>query len=105
MTREGWAAISKEQKCIKVAELCGWTDLCTDLDNWFGKKNGKFALIPDYLNDLNAIHEAEAILTQRQRERYCSFLKRFGISNYGMCCATAAQRAEAFVLTMESEEA
>ena len=66
--------------------------------------------IPDYLNDLNAMHEAESNLPPEQRG-----LLRFHIESildqkhYGTIaladwceqyCATAAQRAEAFLKTI-----
>jgi hypothetical protein len=53
---------------------------------------------PDYLNDLNAIHEAEKVLNNVQRERYRTELV---YSHAGRdVFATAAQRAEAFLRTI-----
>ena len=59
---------------------------------------GKRVTIPDYLSDLNAMHEAEKVLTNIQRERYRTEL----IYHYGAgdVFATAAQRAEAFLRTL-----
>jgi hypothetical protein len=76
------------------------------------------ASIPDYLNDLNAMHEAEKVLSD---EQYMSFGKAHfeDFSYYGHCgriayrntpeesgrvrylSLTAAQRAEAFLKTLE----
>lgn len=56
--------------------------------------------LPDYLNDLNAMHEVEKILTRGQIEIYCEHLNP---ENYGIWWginATAAQRAEAFLKTI-----
>lgn len=69
--------------------------------------------IPDYLTDLNAMHEAENILNHEQQGQYCAWLK---ITIDRDCAdipgsissllrswywhATAAQRAEAFLKTL-----
>lgn len=63
-----------------------------------------YSKIPDYLNSLDAMHEAEKILTREQIQSYKNRLaevcpERIG-SIYGFwpCIhATAAQRAEAFL--------
>ena len=59
---------------------------------------------PDYCNDLNAMHEAERVLTGTQKE---DFLEWLGIewsynvlSSWEVAHATAAQRAEAFLKTI-----
>jgi len=55
--------------------------------------------IPDYLNDLNAMHEAEKSLTEEQLELYTYWLSHScGLGTYTR--ATAAQRAEAFLRTL-----
>lgn len=61
------------------------------------------AAVPDYLNDLNAMHEAEKGLPLELRTRYITTL--FGITNitgpyWTAVHATAAQRAEAFLRTL-----
>lgn len=134
MTREQWAKLSPEEKRIKVAELCGITSIHeADRENrgmarmahrlgydLFGLRNGQFAIVPDYLNDLNAMHEAEKVLQERfgLMLRYTSWLQfvvlgkwekeeaiqEGRLSRYKVYFATAAQRAEAFVLTMEEAE-
>jgi hypothetical protein len=65
--------------------------------------------LPDYLNDLNAMHEAEKILTDPQHRRYRQLLR--GVVGDHLCVtcrahvsATAAQRAEAFLRTIEKWE-
>jgi len=64
-------------------------------------------MVPNYLNDLNAMHEAEKVLVESQLLRYVRLLlpKDAGdpLSNgdvYALCFATAAQRAEAFLRTL-----
>jgi hypothetical protein len=53
---------------------------------------------PDYLNDLNAMHEAEKVLNNVQRERYRTELVYSHAG--GDVFATSAQRAEAFLRTI-----
>lgn len=65
-----------------------------------------FKQIPDYITDLNAIHEAEKVLTEDQQDAYLDAL--YEVCNpdsmyrddWRMCNATAAQRAEAFLRTV-----
>lgn len=53
--------------------------------------------IPDYLNDLNAMHDAEKLIVGNESSIiYFSHLNRIALPWY----ATAAQRAEAFLKTM-----
>lgn len=62
-----------EQLRIRIAELCGWTDLnvedcvdCTGRDigrDLFGTKPpAYYTAVPDYCGSLDAVHEAEAAL-------------------------------------------
>lgn len=60
--------------------------------------------VPDYLNDLNAMHEAEKVLSDQQTFFYCNTLERIvnaaikdSKSAWQYSMATAAQRAEAFL--------
>jgi len=113
-----------EQQRIAIAEACGWTDVkgtkgvhpkarfkgCGYADDWIA--------LPDYLNDLNAMAEAEKTLSWKdegpatsQRRRYLMNLEavisgppnRFGERpnrTLSVPFATAAQRAEAFLRTI-----
>ncbi len=104
--------MTPEAQRIAIAEAHRWSEIS------LGHKNSEFAEtlmglkspiswrrpIPDYLNDLNAMHEAEKVLTAEQEEIYHSILAdmcsavyayRFAIS------ATAAQRAEAFLKALD----
>ena len=108
MTREQWAKLSPEIQRIMVAELCGWKDIepenCSPLfDVVSGRRDSiVYTEIPDYLNDLNAMHEAEELVkTDELFGEYGIWLERLG--DWDGFCATAAQRAEAFVLTMKGK--
>jgi len=95
----------KEQR-IKIAEACGLTDL-----HWIsGQLHYGSKLAPDYLNDLNAMHEAEKSLPNDDDIR-CEFVDHLTSTVNGMwadakrrfecATATAAQRAEAFLKTLK----
>ena len=82
----------------------------------FGSEGPVFVL-PDYLNDLNAMHEAEEVLTSDQRASFERHLHKMCYPDYGktwlsasplsmfpLIHATAAQRAEAFCRTLWPEK-
>ncbi len=107
---------------IKVAELVGWTgityhEIGSPLfrynphyhADWYGKSPnprwGGLNPIPDYPNDLNAIHEAVMSLSDDDLARYDQVLWwqfRDMSGRNGILHATARQRAEAFVAAMEA---
>jgi hypothetical protein len=101
--------MNKELQRIAIAEACGYKDVTTRItEGTFkvitGFKNHNFdEEIPDYLNDLNAMHEAEKTLDDDLDLDYSENLEivagaRWGANNYRS--ATAAQRAEAFLRTL-----
>jgi len=66
----------------------------------------KLTPTPDYLNDLNAMHEAEELLTEEQRIAYSNHTYDVACRAQGetgkwrWISRTAAQRAEAFLRTI-----
>lgn len=98
--------VKPEEQRIAIAEACGWTEVKS---GWSGqqifgyqrKTDGYVTRVPDYLNDLNAMHEVEKILTPGPWHTYEYKLgmicKRDGMS---FVHATASQRAEAFLRTL-----
>ena len=112
--------MSPEAQRIAIAEACGWK-LVTDNPEyepyWEDPKGNMVAVsngvhrFPNYLNDLNAMHEAETFIRNAQDQmRYASeTLIAMGFDdlieasdlNVDYCWhamgATAAQRAEAFL--------
>jgi hypothetical protein len=98
-----------EQQRIAIAEACGWlvkedgisgispinrAQGLTDFEScsW---------ILPDYLNDLNAMHEAEKVLTENQWDKYEVCIEWMtGARGFRKINATAAQRAEAFLRTL-----
>ena len=94
-----------------VAECCGWRFdrdgsgfMPPNSNEWIGR--GYKALsecIPNYCGNLNAMHEAEKTINLQD---YVAQLRRVVDSDWNekdavaYCCATAAQRAEAFLRTV-----
>jgi hypothetical protein len=104
--------MTNEQINFAIVEACGWTDISKytqAVDGWYGyePENGPHSKIPDYCNDLNAMHEAEKVLTEHQWDEYEKVLRLVcdGCSYYEgagkeLLHATAKQRAEAFLRTL-----
>lgn len=97
--------MSPEAQRIAIAEACGWTAISRY--NGIGlSPSGRHELIPDYLNDLNAIHEAEKIFlvgaVEENWKRYDAYRKHLDemVGSEDAHVATAAQRAEAFLRTL-----
>jgi hypothetical protein len=122
-----------EQQIIAIAEACGWRlkwqnqggaplletkpqGHCWEV--WFNPdrrtvdSQGNEVYPPDYLNNLNAMHEAEKVLNAGQINSYLGHLylftevAKFGSNPWEIVAArvaihaTAAQRAEAFLKTL-----
>lgn len=106
--------MTDEQINIAIAEACGWTEI-QEGDPWgtlIGKPNRRIHRdpwhgtedlfeIPDYCNDLNAMHEAEKTLNQHQSRVYSDYLNESPQSVTWISCyvfhQTARQRAESFL--------
>ena len=97
-----------KQQRIAIAEACGWKKeyiLCNgmDCDVWV-HPNGRDCRLtewfPSYLSDLNAMHEAEKILSEMQYAYYAQHLYMICKTAHNRIRATAAQRAEAFLRTL-----
>jgi hypothetical protein len=106
--------MTNEKINIAIAKACGWNN--DDIER--GYTLCQFSeIVPDYCNDLNAMHEAEKMLTKEQLYNYGNKLDRITLpkTSMEMCyiegpeagmypdlfCATAAQRAEAFLKTIK----
>jgi len=98
--------MNKEKQRIAIAEACGWREI----SDWKAAGiNGQHPtepwteVIPDYLNDLNAIHEAEKVLRDDREAAFRGWLWLAHGQPELRCAivhATAAQRAEAFLRTI-----
>ena len=106
------ALLTDKQKRIRIAELAGCVEVSVYSDGHsFCKKprpsDGELSIypVPDYLNDLNAMHEACAQFEGNDGKCliYNMFLHKVcnePLSAFPIINATAAQRAAAFLLTL-----
>ena len=93
-----------EEQRIKIAEACGLTEIGWMYETLMHAGTGTFLEVPDYLNDLNAMHEAEiAGLNWNEQASpdlfnyRCALHKLMGNDPSLWGFASAAQRAEAFL--------
>jgi len=114
--------MTEEQQKIAIAEACGWTaeqdsngywravkqkDAAVEL--WLSEQTVWSVGIPDYLSDLNAMHEAEKVLirpnlyAQGGWGMYLHYLSIVTDEAHPID-ATAVQRAEAFLRTINKWE-
>lgn len=98
--------MTPEQQRIKIAETCGWK-IAINSPSWsYYRPDGKGwnGDLPDYLNDLNAMHEAEKIMKNRQKAKYQRLISDRPASNlflqFSAISATAEQKARAFLKVM-----
>ena len=105
--------MTPEQQRIAIAEACGWTNVAPRIVKNVKHQGDDITVgiwsddgwIPDYLNDLNAMHEAEKVLTYAQGGDMTLWIQRMTCAGYGpQLFATAAQRAEAFLRTISKWE-
>ena len=91
--------MNPEQQRVAIAEACGkWH---SGWPHEYMNQADRLRHIPNYLNDLNAMHEAEKLLVRLQ---WVSYLRRLQTlcdeSVTWPIHATASQRAEAFLRTI-----
>ena len=94
--------MNPKQQRIAIAQACGWKTGYRDPESWHP--------LPDFLNDLNAMHDAEMTLTQDQQLDYSRHIGKLVTSHlpasraawmdFRLINATATQRAEAFLRTI-----
>lgn len=99
--------MTNEQINRAIAEACGWS---MEDGVWVWTANGidcTYYELWDWANDLNAMHEAEKVLTDDQFKLYSHWVEKL-MPETGfrfLLCATASQRAEAFVRSIGKWEA
>ncbi len=101
--------MKEHEQRIAIAEACGWMRDARGGYLKGHKWTHSLSDIPDYLNDLNAMHEAEKTLSEEQALSYVNALfSKFDSGDgwdqssirmvfFPFICANAAQRAEAFL--------
>jgi len=107
--------MTNEQINTAIARECGWTDI-HDSGPWHnhtlwgyppmkpGQGGNAYKYLPGYCTDLNAMHDAEKSLNEMNQHTYAIHLGEVTKSDYhddmSFFCATARQRAEAFLRTV-----
>ena len=97
--------MSDQEINIAIAEACGWK-FDDSMEMWLSPNDIHFFpwQLPDYCNDLNAMHEAEGTLTKQQQEEYDYQLSEITApitgERWSLLHANARQRAEAFLRTI-----
>lgn len=105
--------MSPEAQRIAIAEACGWTKCehvasinltkgippANNPPKYSTYENG-MAQLPDYLNDLNAMHEAEKMLTNLVDQLTYLYKLSPVKSEWTLATATARQRASAYLRTI-----
>ena len=110
--------MNEDNQKIAIAEACGWTKCRLAIKGAGAPERGKSPYgvpprrgyevsLPNYTQDLNAMHEAEKVLTYEQAEEFVEQLYLADQKNnlaenpppwrFNVASATAAQRAEAFL--------
>jgi hypothetical protein len=95
--------LTLEEKRIRIIEFCKWEDISDSCrlrrTTYQCVVERGLITIGDPFEDLNAMHEAEKVLTAEQQERYYAELAKQK-SFHDWVSATATQRAEALGLTL-----
>jgi hypothetical protein len=100
--------MTNEQINIAIGKHCGWKNIAFNR-GWIKSGDGETqCVIPNYCNDLNAMHEAEKVLSATQRIIYADQLCIIWTGRddraipiwFWINEATARQRAEAFLRTI-----
>lgn len=101
--------MTEEQINVAIAEHCGFTDIMwpTGFHQKMSDEKSKQAggrwrfQIPDYCDDLNAMHEAEKTFSAEQQSDYLAYCTDMTGGWYELLLMLPArQRAEAFLKTI-----
>jgi hypothetical protein len=101
--------VTPEQQRIAIAEACGWKNVDAGSGRVWGVTTrhkgtpSEFDVcvdVPNYPFDLNAMHEAEKVMTSEQVTSYVYSLESMNERWSTPAFATASQRAEAFLRTI-----
>jgi hypothetical protein len=107
--------MNDEQINAAIAEACGWVDcrvvqkatlgVCTPVAYGRPNKYGHDVVCPSFAIDLNAMHEVEKVL--REKELLFEYAMHISHSHHyeHLLRATARERAEAFLKTLGKWEA
>jgi hypothetical protein len=96
--------MNNEEQRIAIAGACSWElseneARSPDGSKW-GMGTGMFAVLPNYPDDLNAMHEAEKVLQESSWDDYVAYLYGANPDEKNLIHATASMKAEAFLRTL-----
>ena len=91
--------MTDQEICIAIAEKCGYTNGVThDRISWNCPDGMLVYELPDYPNDLNAMHEAEKLLFTHDNWEACKYDELiYKATSSWKWSATARQRSKAFL--------
>jgi hypothetical protein len=103
--------MTDSEQNIAIAKVCRWTNIHEFLGVLIGTDpKGNERALEDWTTSLNAMHEAEKVLSNDQLVDYCANLRKIvdkfwnllGVQAGFECyfTATSQQRAEAFLRTL-----
>jgi hypothetical protein len=99
--------MNPEQQNKTIAKHCNWKQSRSSMWQGWWHQNGQRTyqrFPPDYCKDLNAMHEAEKTLNPIKTDEYARMLTSTAWQSeqpvFAPMTATAAQRAEAFLRTI-----
>lgn len=104
--------MSPKKQRIAIAKTLGWENIWSSIMLGTDPSDGLRDTVPDYLEDLNAMHEVEIFLSKQTNSDGGSRMPWYRHNLYNVCLdakspfcnpehATAAQRAEAFLKTVK----
>lgn len=77
--------MTDEQMRIAIAEACGWKLIQRLQSGWHGwREQGPLQELPDYLNDLNAMHEAESAKGMHYDQKWCETVVNIALQEAGL---------------------
>lgn len=103
MTSEKWKKLSQDEQNSIILHWVDPTTEATPESVHISQEIGMLGIAPDFVNDLNSMNEAVTQMVVKDMKKYDKFRINLLRVSLRPLVATAAQRAEAFVLTMEPE--
>ena len=90
--------MTDEQINAAIAEACGWENVYQHPKNpnvWVGKHAGRLQEVPNYCDDLNAMHEAEKLI-YKHHWMWTAYYYAVGAGPFSLH-VTARKKAEALL--------
>ena len=94
--------MTKKEMRIAIAEACGWERFVPQNPSVYMHRSDSLEahIVPNYPEDLNAMHEAEKKLSLEERHICDRERRMVSVGEWLVPTATVGQRAEAFLRTI-----